>query len=121
MSNPFVHLELNTPDLPKAKEFYSSLFGWSFEDMPMGPGMTYSTFKPASGPGGGMMTVEGAPTMWLAYVGVKDIHADTEKAVSLGAKVIRGPQEVPGHGWMTILLDPAGAAIALWQPTTPMA
>lgn len=26
MANPFVHLELNTPDLAKAKEFYAGLF-----------------------------------------------------------------------------------------------
>ena len=36
MANPFVHLELNTPDLPKAKEFYTALFGWQFQDMDMG-------------------------------------------------------------------------------------
>ena len=36
MANPFVHLELNTPDLTKAKEFYSALFGWQFQDMDMG-------------------------------------------------------------------------------------
>ena len=33
MSSPFVHLELNTPDLAKAKHFYSTLFGWSFVDV----------------------------------------------------------------------------------------
>jgi predicted enzyme related to lactoylglutathione lyase len=115
MPSPFVHLELTTPDVPAAKTFYSSLFNWSFDDMPMGPGMTYSTFKTDSGPAGGMFTMPGAPTMWLPYVGVEEINAATEKATSLGAKIIRGPQEVPGHGWMTILTDPTGAAIALWQ------
>ena len=28
MANPFVHLELNTPDIAKAKAFYGALFGW---------------------------------------------------------------------------------------------
>ena len=32
MANPFVHLELNTPDLAKAKAFYGALFGWQFQD-----------------------------------------------------------------------------------------
>ena len=51
--NPFVHLELNTPDAAKAKEFYTKMFGWEFADNDMGPAGVYSTFKPASGPGGG--------------------------------------------------------------------
>ncbi len=50
MANPFVHLELNTPDLAKAKTFYSALFGWEFQDNEMSPTMIYSTFKPEDGP-----------------------------------------------------------------------
>jgi len=115
MPNPFVHLELTTPDVAKSKEFYGQLFGWTFADNDMGQ-MIYSTFKPDSGPGGGMFTMPGVPTMWLAYVGVEDIHASTEKAVSLGAKVHKGPDEIPNIGWMTILADPTGAVIALFQP-----
>jgi uncharacterized protein len=116
MANPFVHLELATSDVTKAKEFYGKLFGWTFQDNDMGNGMIYSMFKPDDGPGGGMFTMPGAPTAWLAYVGVDEINAASAEATSLGAKIIRGPMEVPGHGWMTILQDPTGAAIALWQP-----
>ena len=36
MANPFVHVELNTQDLPKAKEFYGMLFAWNLEDVDMG-------------------------------------------------------------------------------------
>ena len=61
MANPFVHLELTTPDTTKAKEFYGKLFSWIFTDNDMGGGMIYSTFKPDDGPGGGMMTMPGAP------------------------------------------------------------
>ena len=118
MPNPFVHLELTTPDVPAAKTFYSEMFGWTFEDMQMGPDKTYSTFKPESGPGGGMFTMPGAPTYWLPYVGVQDINASTEKAVSLGATVHKGPMEIPNVGWMTILVDPTGATIAMFEPKT---
>jgi len=118
MANPFVHMELCTPDLAKAKEFYGKLFNWTFTDNDMGQGMVYSTFKPDEGPGGGMYSMSDAPTAWLTYVGVDDINTATTKATSLGATVIRGPLEVPGIGWMTIITDPTGAAIALWQPKT---
>lgn len=114
MSNPFVHLELNTPDLAKAKAFYSALFGWSFIDNPMPMGV-YSTFKPESGPGGGAYTMPNAPTGWLAYVGVDDIQAATKKAKSLGAQVQIDSVEIPDVGRFSVLVDPTGAKIALFQ------
>ena len=117
MSQPFVHMELNTPDLAKAKSFYGDLFGWSFEDMDMGPAGTYSTFKPSNGPGGGIFTMPGAPTQraWLPYIGVDDLKSATDKAITLGATVMMREQEVPGHGWFSIIVDPTGANVALWQ------
>jgi uncharacterized protein len=115
MANPFVHLELSTPDTAAAKTFYGELFGWSFTDMDMGGGMIYSTFKTDGGPGGGIMTNPGAPVMWTGYVGVADVKASTEKAKELGATVIMGPHEVPDMGWFTIMKDPTGATIAIWQ------
>jgi predicted enzyme related to lactoylglutathione lyase len=54
--------------------------------------------------------------MWLPYVGVDDIKASTAKAKSLGAKVIVDVREVPGYGQMSVLSDPTGATIALWEP-----
>jgi uncharacterized protein len=117
MANPFVHLELNTPDLAKAKKFYGDMFGWQFQDMDMGaPAGIYSTFKPQDGPGGGMMSMPTGMSGWLAYVGVQDIDAATEQAKSLGATVCMGPQEVPNVGRFTIITDPTGCNIAMFQP-----
>ena len=116
MANPFVHLELTTPNTAKAKEFYGKLFNWTFTDSDMGGGMIYSTFKPDDGPGGGMMSMPGAPTQWLAYVGVDDIHAATAKAKSLGANIVHDVQEIPKVGWFTVFNDPPGATIAIFQP-----
>jgi predicted enzyme related to lactoylglutathione lyase len=117
MANPFVHLELNTPDLPKAKEFYTALFGWQFQDMDMGaPAGIYSTFKPDTGPGGGMMSMPVGNHGWLSYVGVGDINASTDKAKSLGAEVCMGPQEIPNVGWFSVITDPTGCNIAMFQP-----
>jgi len=119
MSNPFVHLELCTADTAKAKDFYSGLFGWQFTDSDMGGGMVYSTFKPSSGPGGGIFSMPGVPTSWLAYVGVDDINTATDKAKSLGAAVHREPTEIPNVGWFSVIADPTGAVIALFQPKQP--
>jgi uncharacterized protein len=115
MSNPFVHLELNTPDLAKAKAFYGELFGWQFQDMNMGASGIYSTFKPSEGPGGGMTSM-GDKHGWLTYVGVSNIQESTDKARSLGATILMGPHPIPDVGSFTILNDPTGCTIALFQP-----
>jgi uncharacterized protein len=116
MANPFVHLELNTPDLTAAKKFYGALFGWTFQDNDMGPNGIYSTFKPDTGPGGGMVSMGGGNHGWLSYVGVDDINVSTEKAKSLGATIQMGPVKIPNIGWMTIITDPTGCTIAMFQP-----
>ena len=33
MANPFVHVELMTSDVARAREFYSGLFDWTLEEM----------------------------------------------------------------------------------------
>jgi hypothetical protein len=117
MANAFVHVELSTTDPDKAKEFYGKLFAWKMEDVPMGPDMTYTTIQPGEGTGGGLMKqpVPGAPSAWLAYVNVDDVKASTEKARSLGAEVVKDVTEVPQMGWFSVIVDPTGAALALWQ------
>jgi predicted enzyme related to lactoylglutathione lyase len=117
MANPFVHVELNTTDPAKAKDFYSKLFTWKLEDMQMGPDMTYTIIQPGEGTGGGMMKqmAPGAPSAWLAYVDVPDVKAATAKAKSLGASVVKDVTEVPQMGWFSIIIDPTGAALGLWQ------
>lgn len=117
MANPFVHVELSSTDVDKAKAFYGQLFNWTLEDADMG-GMIYTMINPGGGTGGGMMKqlIPGAPSAWLAYVLVDEIKAATQKARSLGATVMKDVTEVPGTGWLSIITDPAGAALGLWQP-----
>lgn len=117
MSNAFVHVELSTTDVDKAKTFYGKLFDWKLEDMPMGE-ESYTMIGVGQGTGGGIMKqmIPGASSAWLAYVQVDDIHAATKKAQTLGAKMMRDVTEVTDMGWLSILIDPTGAALGLWQP-----
>jgi predicted enzyme related to lactoylglutathione lyase len=116
MANPFVHVELATTDVGKAKTFYGKLFDWKLEDVPMGNG-TYTMIKAGEGPGGGLMKSpkRGAPSMWLAYILVDDVKAATAKARSLGATIVNEVTEVMGIGWHSIIVDPTGAPLGLWQ------
>jgi predicted enzyme related to lactoylglutathione lyase len=58
----------------------------------------------------------GAPSAWVAYVNVDDIGAATAKAKSLGATILREVTEVPNAGSFSIIVDPTGAILGLWQP-----
>ena len=118
MTNPFVHVELATTDVDKAKSFYGSLFDWQLKDENMGGGMIYTMINVGEGTGGGMMKhpMPGAPSQWLPYVGVGNVRAATDKAKSLGAKVARDVTEVPNAGSFSIIIDPTGAHLGLWQP-----
>jgi|ERR1039457_2967174 predicted enzyme related to lactoylglutathione lyase len=114
MANPFVHVELLTSDVARAKEFYTGLFDWKLEDI---PGMEYTLINVGEGTGGGMMKnpMPESRSTWIAYVLVDDAAAATTKAGSLGATICKEVTEIPGVGWFSVITDPTGATLALWQ------
>lgn len=119
MANPFVHIELQTSDLAKARDFYSRLFDWSLEAIPApGGSASYTMINVGEGTGGGMFENPdpGVPPHWMAYVGVDDIRAYTAKARELGAAVLQDVMQVDDYGWFSVIRDPTGAVIAMWQP-----
>ena len=119
MANPFIHVELNTTDVARAKSFYGELFDWKLRDVPM-PDGAYTLIEVGEGTGGGLMKhpIPGAPSTWLAYVLVDDVKVATAKAKSLGAAILEDVTEVPGMGWFSLISDPTGAALGLWQNKT---
>jgi len=120
VANPFVHIELNTNNLPAAKEFYSKLFDWELGEHKM-PAGTYTTINVGEGTGGGMLDLAdwGAPKEipphWLAYIGVDDIVASTARAKELGGTVAQDVKNIGDFGALSVIIDPTGAAFALWQ------
>ena len=118
MANPFVHVELQSTDLKKARDFYSKLFDWKLEDTQV-PGFgTYTMIGVGEGTAGGMMAAQaGTPSHWLAYVNVADVASSTKKAKDLGAKVLVDSMAVADMGKFSVITDPTGAALGLWQTT----
>ncbi len=116
MANPFVHIELNTPNIPASKAFYTGLLDWQLEDHQMSDGV-YTSIRVGEGTGGGMWdnTATGAPPHWLAYVEVDDIVAKTAKAKELGATILQDVKNIGDFGALSIIKDPVGAIFALWQ------
>lgn len=123
MTNPFIHVELNSPDPAKAKTFYGKLFQWKLEDMPNTPvpDGSYTVIKVGEGTGGGIMKqVPNGPAGWIPYVLVDDLRASTDKARSLGGEVMKDITEVPDTGWFSIIQDPTGSILGLWKHNPKM-
>jgi predicted enzyme related to lactoylglutathione lyase len=118
MANPFVWVELQSSDVKKDKDFYAKLFDWKLEDSPTpSGGGTYTMIKVGEGLGGGMMATPapGEPSHWLPYVEVDDVASTTTKAKELGAKVCVDVMKVGDMGTMSVIADPTGATLGLWQ------
>ena len=118
MANPFVHLELVSTDVSKAKSFYGKLFDWKLEDVDIGDA-TYTLIKTDERKtAGGMMKNPSADghSMWIAYVQVASVKRATARAKSLGAKIKKDVTKFKGLGSLSIIVDPTGALIGLWEP-----
>ena len=44
------------------------------------------------------------------------LYAATKKAKKLRAKIMKDVTEVEGMGWLSIIVDPTGAILGLWEP-----
>lgn len=113
------YVELITPDQAAAKQFYGSLFGWDFEDVPMGDDGYYVTVSKegdsVAGIGGPMPGMDDHPAFWGVYLAVDDVDATTAKVEAAGGRVDAGPFDVMEHGRMSAIADPTGARVNLWQ------
>ena len=118
MAHEFSWIELTTDNTEAAKSFYSGLFGWNYEELPMEQGGVYSMFQPAAGgPGGGIMTkpMPEVPNAWMPYVLTDDLEAATARVTELGGTVHVPPTPVAEHGSFAVIADPTGAVIGLWK------
>ena len=90
MANPFVHVELNTQDVTKAKKLFDqSLFAWSLNDVDMGRRYYGMIIDVGEGTGGGGDPDAGRRRCGCRNVLADDIVAATAKAKSLGATIVR--------------------------------
>jgi uncharacterized protein len=116
--------DLATTDQDGAKEFYSRLLGWEYDDQPAGEGVIYSMAKvrgraaAAISPQQPDEAAQGIPPHWNLYVTVDDVDAASGAAGEAGGSVLAGPFDVMDVGRMSVIADPAGAVFCLWQAKT---
>jgi predicted enzyme related to lactoylglutathione lyase len=111
--------ELLTTDVEAAEKFYTAVVGWTITPFEGAP-MRYDMWTPAGGtPIGGVMAIpEGmkAPPHWVMYVGVDRVEDAVAHIERLGGRALSPVEEVPDVGRMRTMLDPQGAAFAVFQP-----
>ncbi len=106
-------VELSTPDQGAAREFYSGLFGWDYDDNDMGEmGHYYIATLQGSelgGVGGQMPGMEGHPAYWGVYLAVDDVDATTAKVERTPAARSRPARSTSATaGRMSAIEDPTG-------------
>ena len=109
MSEGFVWFHNGSKKPGDSEAFYQSLLGWKPTEGP--PGMTM--FGGDKGPFAAIGEADGV-VGWIPYAEVKDVDAATAKATELGATVVGDKTRGPA-GQYTIVRDPGGATLALWQ------
>ncbi|GHC48876.1 VOC family protein [Streptomyces cinnamoneus] len=112
-------LDLGSPNVEGAVDFYSDVFGWDHQSAGPEAG-GYGVFRKdgrdvaALGP----LTEEGASSAWTVYFRTLDADATAKAAEQGGATVRVAPFDVTDAGRMACLTDPCGAEFAVWQPGT---
>jgi predicted enzyme related to lactoylglutathione lyase len=111
-------VQLLTPDLEASMQFYSSLLGWEQETY-HGAGEPYR-FWTANGEPicGALEQPAGArgPSAWLGYLGTADVDRTLGRVVEQGGRILRDATEIPTLGRYAVLVDPWGAAFAVYRP-----
>jgi len=116
--------ELATDDLPKAKDFYSGMFGWNLEQSKV-TDMPYLEIHIEGKAVGGMMAIdenwgENPPrSNWSTYVAVDNADETAAKITENGGVVRHGPFDAPGVGRIALAADPSGAPFAIIQFAAP--
>ena len=112
----FVWFELNTDDVAKAKAFYGKALGWTFSEMPMGPGGVYTIAHSGETMVGGVLTgmaPAGTPPHWFNYIEVDDVDKRAAVFASSGGAILRPPFDIPNVGRIAIVQDSSGAPLGI--------
>jgi len=108
MAIPFVFFDLRTPDAAASRAFYSEMFGWTATDALLTDGgVPWGGFTP-------LAPDDTRRPQWVPYAPVDDLDQAAERAVTLGATIVRGRTDLP-VGSLVVIEDPAGATVVLWQ------
>jgi predicted enzyme related to lactoylglutathione lyase len=104
------HFEIPADNLDSLKNFYSSLFGWQFEQ---GETKGYWMIKNA-GISGALMQKENPQQISTIFTEVESIEDYIRKSEQMGAKVVKCKNEIR-EGYYAVMEDPQGNTFGIWE------
>jgi hypothetical protein len=110
MTQGFVWFHNSSDNPTDSSTFYEKLLGWTPSKGP--GGMTMLAGE--QGPFAGVARKDGGAAGWIPYAQVDDVDAATKEAKRLGATILSPKTRGPA-GEYSVVRDPGGAAVALWQ------
>ena len=112
--NRIDYVEIPVTDLKKTREFFTSLFGWSFQEW----GDEYMSFNDGRLDGGFRHSEEPAPSTGVLLVFYsKNLERDVERVKDLGGTISQDIYSFPG-GRRFHFVDPVGTEFAMWAEIT---
>jgi predicted enzyme related to lactoylglutathione lyase len=123
-----VHFEIPAEDLDRAKNFYSSIFGWQLQTMPM-PGGEYTSVittpvdqqtQMPTEPGainGGMMQRDERTPAPVITIDVEAIDDALKEIEAAGGSTVTPRTAISGMGAFAYFKDPEGNVVGLWETT----
>ncbi len=115
-------IDMASPDVEASKAFYTALFGWQANPVPVPDAGGYTLFtldgKQVAGVGAIMSSDQ--PPAWMTYINVSDADGVAKKVGDAGGSVLMAPMDIIHQGRMAVFADTAGAVLGLWQPAEHM-
>jgi len=110
--------EVPADDLKRAKAFYGSLFGWTFDKIPAAIADYWhiDTGGKDASPDGGLMPRMHPDQSITLYVSVPSVKKAMDKVKRLGGTVCTPKTTVPHMGYFAICRDTEHNTFALWEP-----
>jgi predicted enzyme related to lactoylglutathione lyase len=103
-TNPFVFMEIATPNVEKATEFYKALLGWSFWNVAFLPNYAMAEgcgLERGIGLYGGDASASGI----VSYIKVANLEETSAKIQRGGGQVVVPPTDFPGEGRYIMFAD----------------
>jgi predicted enzyme related to lactoylglutathione lyase len=114
-----VHFELTAENPERAKEFYSKVFGWSFQKWGDDKEPYWLTTTGPDGEpginGGVMKRQEGMHPGTTNTMGVESVDAAVETITAAGGTIIMPKMAIPSMGWVAYALDTEGNPFGVFQ------
>jgi predicted enzyme related to lactoylglutathione lyase len=109
----FVWADLVTDNAAAARKFYSTMFGWAFEDYG-----DYVVGKNQDRPLCGIIQRprpedRTAEPRWFGYISVKSVGRAGRAATEAGGRMLLKPEDMPDRGEQAVFADPEGAVFGV--------